>query len=79
MMLCYPRCQDTTLFPFVASLFISLYLISHATKERHIYIKFGRSLLLSVMLDWETVKMFSRHQSGLVSDIHEEHDIPQRV
>ena len=78
-MLCYPRCQDTTLFPFVASLFISLYLISHATKERHIYIKFGRSLLLSVMLDWETVKMFSRHQSGLVSDIHEEHDIPQRV
>lgn len=81
MMLCYPRCQDTILFPFVASLFISLYLISHATKERHIYIyiKFGRPLLLSVMLDWETVKMFSRHQSGLVSDIHEEHDIPQRV
>ena len=37
-MLCYPRCQDTILFPFVASLFISLYLISHATKERHIYI-----------------------------------------
>ena len=33
MMLCYPRCQDTILFPFVASLFISLYLISHATQE----------------------------------------------
>ena len=45
----------------------------------YIYIKFGRPLLLSVMLDWETVKMFSRHQSGLVSDIREEHDIPQRV
>ena len=41
-------------------------------KGIYIYIKFGRPLLLSVMLDWETVKMFSRHQSGLVSDIHEE-------
>lgn len=80
-MLCYPRCQDTFLSPFVASLFISLYLISHATKERHIYIyiKFGRPLILSIMLDWETVKTFSRHQSGLVSDIREGHDIPQRV
>ena len=48
-------------------------------KGIYIYIKFGRPLLLSVMLDWETVKMFSRHQSGLVSDIREEHDIPQRV